>query len=160
MNPLLRRLRGILGNGITWGVVWGIAGAGLHFLARTFHWPGFAAESLMADVGAFATMGFFGGFVFSTGFLLTERRRSPGDLKASRGAFWGALAGLTGPVLALFLATGAPMALILDLWPLLVGTAVFGAGSGAAMTVLARSGSEPSLDLPRPPVTQIPGPEA
>ena len=158
MNALLRRLRGIVGTGITWGSVWGVAGAGLHYLARAFDWPGFAADSLMADIGAFATMGFFGGFVFSTGFLLTEGRRSLSELKPSRGGIWGALAGLTGPILALLFAAGAPMALILDIWPVLLGTAVFGAGSGVAMTMLAKSDSRESLDFPDPQPTQIPGP--
>lgn len=156
LNSLLQRLRGIIGTGISWASVWGVAGAGLHILARTFGWHGFAANSVLADIGAFATMGFFGGVVFSTGFLLTEGRRTAGELKPSRGAFWGALAGLTGPVLAVLYAAGAPMALIPDLWPLFVGTAVFGAGSGVAMTVLAKSDHQAALESsdadPSPPL--------
>lgn len=148
MKPLFRRLRGILGTGISWASVWGVAGAGLHYLAVAFGWPGFAANSPMADILAFGTMGLFGGVVFSTGFLLTEGRRTQSELKPSRGGMWGAMAGLTGPVLALLFAAGAPMALILDIWPVLLGTAVFGAGSGVAMTILAKSDSQPLLDDP------------
>ena len=152
MNAFLRRLRGIIGTGISWATVWGIAGVGLHLLAQAFGWPGFAANSLFQDMVAFATMGFCGGFVFSTGFLLTEGRRTLGELALSRGGVWGGLAGLTGPVLALLYAAGAPMELIWEIWPVLVGTAVFGAGSGVAMTALAKSDSQLSLENAEPTV--------
>jgi hypothetical protein len=150
MNALLRRLRGIIGTGISWATVWGVAGVGLHLLAQAFGWPGFAASSLFQDMVAFATMGFCGGFVFSTGFLLTEGRRTLNELAVSRGGFWGGLAGLTGPVLALLLAAGAPMELIWEIWPVFVGTAVFGAGSGVTMTLLAKSDSRHTLESAEP----------
>jgi hypothetical protein len=99
---------------------------------------------------AFATMGFCGGFVFSTGFLLTEGRQTLGELALSRGGIWGGLAGLTGPILALLFAAGAPMELIWEIWPVLVGTAVFGAGSGVAMTSLAKSDPQLRLESSEP----------
>lgn len=146
MKQLFRRLRGIIGTGLTWAIGWGVAGTALHFVFSLFGYAGFLASSLMVDVLVPAFMGLLGGSVFAGGLVLTERRGLLGELHLGRAAAWGALAGLVGPVLVAVFGADIVWLGLRDIWPFFLGTGLLGASGGAAMTAIARSGTRPSIE--------------
>ena len=149
---LLRRLRGVLGTGLTWAVGWGLAGGMLHGIFTAIGYGGFLSASLGVDLLVHALMGFLGGATFSAGLLVTERRGTLANLSLSRSAAWGALAGLAGPLLV-FLEGHLSLPLIPlgtvwppPLWLLFLGTTVFGAISGGGMAAIARGQYEDVIE--------------
>ena len=94
IGSFLRKLRGIVGTGLSWAFYWSILGTALQWslavlgLARPVD---LSATPLMS-----ASMGFYGGCVFGGVLSLTERRRSPGELHLGRGAVGGGRGRFTG----------------------------------------------------------------
>jgi hypothetical protein len=82
----LRRIRGAIGMGLTWGAAW--FGAGI-LLARV---PGFHSDLPFALL--FAPLGFVTGMAFSGILVAIESRRGFDRLSLSRFAAWGAASGL------------------------------------------------------------------
>ena len=135
MKKWLRRIRGAIGMGLTWGAVWGVAGniVTLGFLLRTGSRP----DAPFPIV--FGVFGFVAGVVFSGVLGLVEGRRHFGQLSLPRFAMWGAVGGLLLSatfVLAVSL-RGDPAFLP---YLLVVGPvfAVAAAGSAAGSLALAR----------------------
>ena len=85
MKGLLRRLRGIIGTGLTWSVVWG----GLFTVAGLVGVGNFVTG--LAMTGAF--LGLVGGSAFAVILSIAERRHSLADLSLWRVSLWGALGG-------------------------------------------------------------------
>jgi hypothetical protein len=85
MKGLLRRLRGIIGTGLTWCVAWG----GLFTVAGLVGVGDFVAG--LAMTGAF--LGLVGGSAFAVILSIAERRHSLADLSLWRVALWGAVGG-------------------------------------------------------------------
>ena len=139
---IFRKLRGIVGTGVTWALGWTAVGTLLHFIFRAMGFWGFIGLSLPEDLVINAAMGFIGGTTFATGLLLTEGRRGVDGIRVGRGAAWGMLAGLVGPLLYLSLGVGIPLFALQEIWLLFVGTAVFGGASGAAMTAVAKAAND------------------
>ena len=81
-----RRIRGAIGMGLTWGVVW--FGAGM-LLARV---PGFTSDLPFALM--FAPLGVACGMIFSGILAVLERGRSLDGLSLPRFAAWGTGSGL------------------------------------------------------------------
>ena len=100
MNSLLRKLRGVLGMGLTWGVGWGLImfalGTVIGFIDPAQIDQGEEPWRLSLVVG---TVGFISGSVFALIFSRAERRKSITDLSASRAAIWGALGAAALPLL-------------------------------------------------------------
>jgi hypothetical protein len=86
MRKLLRRIRGAIGIGLTWGATW--AGAGLVLAVVTR----FEADAPFPLV--FGVLGFAAGVVFSALLALAERRRRFDQMSLPRFAAWGATGGL------------------------------------------------------------------
>jgi len=86
MVEWLRRIRGAIGMGVTWGVAW--SGAGLLLAIIT----GFKADAPFPLI--FGVLGFFAGIIFSAFLALTEGRRSIDQMSLPRVAGWGAAGGL------------------------------------------------------------------
>src|SRR4051812_37719206 len=96
MTSTSRRIRGVVGLALTWGVTWAIA-AGIIggptstavLWARGYHAP------LFALTAAFALAGGISGFVSGAGFALllttSARRRTLGDLNPLKFGLLGAL---------------------------------------------------------------------
>lgn len=104
MGDWLRRIRGALGMGLTWGVAWGVVGLliGVVSLITPFlPWDGFF-RVFDAPLPAFAVPGFIAGSFFSLALGIAGRHRRFEELSVGRFAFWGALGGL---MLAVFPAT-------------------------------------------------------
>ncbi|HEY4129531.1 MAG TPA: hypothetical protein VGM50_02885, partial [Gemmatimonadaceae bacterium] len=86
MQRWLRRIRGAIGIGVTWGVAW--SGAGF-LLAVLTHFQADAPFPLV-----FGVFGFFAGIVFSALLTMTAGRRTFDQMSLPRFAAWGATGGL------------------------------------------------------------------
>jgi len=86
MGKWLRRIRGAIGMGFTWGAAW--AGAGMVLTVVT----GFAADAPFPLI--FGVLGFIAGVIFSVFLALTEGRRRFDQMSLPRFAGWGAMGGL------------------------------------------------------------------
>ena len=134
MRKWLRRIRGAIGMGFTWGAAW--AGAGMVLTALT----GFKADAPFPLI--FGVLGFIAGVIFSAFLALTEGRRRFDQMSLPRFAGWGAAGGL---LLAAVFARAASLDLgdVLAIAPTFaVASAVCASGSLA----LARRGV--SRELP------------
>ncbi len=86
MQKLLRRLRGAIGMGITWGFAWSCAGFALAVITR------FQADAPFPII--FGALGFLAGVVFSIVLTLSEGRRRFEQMSLPRFATGGAIGGL------------------------------------------------------------------
>ena len=100
MNTLLRKLRGMLGVGLTWAVGWAII---MFILATIIS----VVDPDSIDAGEepwkisllVSTVGFVSGSAFALILSSAERRKSIRDLSAGRAALWGALGSAALPLL-------------------------------------------------------------
>ncbi|MFL5606604.1 MAG: hypothetical protein ACJ8AD_09180 [Gemmatimonadaceae bacterium] len=86
MRKWLRRIRGAIGMGFTWGAAWSGAGIVLAVVTR------FRADAPFPLV--FGVLGFIAGVIFSALLALTEGRRRLDQMSLPRFAGWGAMGGL------------------------------------------------------------------
>jgi hypothetical protein len=86
MGKWLRRIRGAIGMGFTWGAAW--SGAGFMLAVVT----GFKADAPFPLV--FGVLGFMAGVTFSAFLALTAGRRRFDQMSLPRFAAWGATGGL------------------------------------------------------------------
>jgi hypothetical protein len=87
MQKWLRRIRGAIGMGLTWGLAW--FGAGMVLLLIV----GFGAADVPFPLG-FGVLGFFAGVSFSAVLVLVEGRRRFDQMSLPRFAAWGGVGGL------------------------------------------------------------------
>ena len=86
MRKWLRRIRGAIGMGFTWGAAWSGAGIVLAVVTR------FRADAPFPLV--FGVLGFIAGVIFSALLVLTEGGRTLDQMSLPRFAGWGAVGGL------------------------------------------------------------------
>jgi peptidoglycan/LPS O-acetylase OafA/YrhL len=86
MRKSLRRIRGAIGMGLTWGAAWSAAGIMLAVVTR------FKADAPFPLI--FGVLGFIAGVIFSAILALTEGRRRFDQMSLPRFAVWGATGGL------------------------------------------------------------------
>ncbi len=86
MLKWLRRIRGAIGMGFTWGAAWSGAGIVLAVVTR------FRADAPFPLV--FGVLGFIAGVIFSALLALTEGGRRLDQMSLPRFAGWGAMGGL------------------------------------------------------------------
>lgn len=139
MKKWLRRIRGAVGMGLTWGIAW--LGAGMILL-------------LVVGVGAadvpfplfFGLLGFLAGATFSGVLTFVEGGRRFDQMSLPRFAGWGGVGGLLLSVIfvSVVALSGDPTLLddLVFLGPLF---AVAGAGSAAGTLVLARIAEDREL---------------
>ena len=129
MKTFLRKLRGVVSIGLTWGSLWGVlmalVGVGIGIFDPDSIDPG---ESVLVVGALMGLVGFVSGVLFGLLLAFAERRKTLRDLSLARVALWGALAAAVPPLL-----TGAAASMAFILCPL---GAAFAAGSIA----LARRG--------------------
>ena len=96
MNTWMKRVRGALGMGLTWGAGWAVFGVLL--AASTLIHPGFPGgpflETFDAPAPALAIPGFIGGIIFSIVLRVAAGRRKLDEISLPRFALWGAVGGL------------------------------------------------------------------
>ena len=86
MRKWLRRIRGAIGMGFSWGAVWSAVGLVPRWVL------GFNPDAPFPLI--FGVLGFIAGVTFSGVLLLTEGRRRFDQLSLPRFAGWGAVGGL------------------------------------------------------------------
>ncbi len=100
MNSLLRKLRGMFGMGLTWGVGWAIVifiiGSIIGVVDPDSIDAGEEPWRLALLVGS---VGFVSGSLFGLIFSRAERRKSIRNLSVLRATLWGALGGAALPLL-------------------------------------------------------------
>ena len=96
MKKWLRRIRGVIGMGLTWAVGWALAGVLIGITSLLL--PGLPWELFFdvfdAPLPALAIPGFVGGVFFSTVLGIAGRRRRFDELSLPRFGFWGAMGGM------------------------------------------------------------------
>lgn len=131
MKGFLRRLRGIIGMGLTWAV----AGAGVLTGVGLFG-GGFVPGLTLT--GAF--MGFFAGSAFGVILSVIERHKRLEDLSLKRMALWGGLGGfLIAAGINLFLGSGGLF------WDFVATMTLVRAGFSSGTVAIARRATEPTL---------------
>jgi hypothetical protein len=97
---MMRRLRGMLGTGITWGVGWAIVmfilGTIVGMVDPDSIDPG---EEPWRIAGVVGMVGFLSGVAFAGLFSWIENRKSLRNLSVLRAAMWGAMGGAAMPLL-------------------------------------------------------------
>ena len=86
MRKWLRRIRGAIGMGFTWGAACSVVGGAPRWL--------FGINTDVPIPLVFGVFGFFAGVTFSALLALTEGRRSFDQMSLPRFAGWGAIGGL------------------------------------------------------------------
>lgn len=136
MARWLRRLRGAIGTGLTWGSTW--FGAGMVIMLGALLLTGSTGADIPYPIG-FGALGFVAGVTFSGVLGLIEGSRRFEQMSLPRFATWGAAGGFLFSVLfvsAVALAEGpAFLANLAGLAPLF---SVAGAGCAAGSLALAR----------------------
>lgn len=95
---VLRRLRGLAGIGLTWGVLWALFGVALVLGIRVFD-PASAQEGALVVGRVLGFAGFVSGVAFGTLLAIAERRRSLQSLSVWRAGLWGAIGAALIPLL-------------------------------------------------------------
>ena len=144
MNKWLRRLRGAIKMGLTWGVLW-FAG-GMIIMLGALLVTGSTGADVPYPVG-FGVLGFFAGVAFSGVLVIGEGRRRFDEMSIPRFAGWGAVGGLMFSVIFVFAAAAfaegaAFLQNLVFLGPLFAG---FGASIASGMLVLARKAQNREL---------------
>jgi uncharacterized membrane protein len=147
MKKWLRRIRGAVGTGLTWAVVWAVVAGLIGMLVD----PDGSMDEMWPAIGAYP--GFLGGVVFSALLAVAARRRGLDDLSLGRVAAWGAGAGFLVGVIPFTI--GDPTTEI-PLWllaVLVIGTITgLSAASATGSLALARMGErrepDPGADVP------------
>jgi len=96
MPGWLRRMRGMIGTGLTWALGWAVGGVLLgvsSILLPWLPWDGFF-RIFDAPLPALAVPGFFGGMLFSVLLGIAGRNRRFDELSLPRFAAWGAAGGV------------------------------------------------------------------
>ena len=98
MDNILRKLRGMFGVGLTWGVGWAIVMFIIGSIIGVVDPDSIdAGEEPWRLAGLVGTVGFISGSVFALIFSSAERRKSIRELSVLRATFWGALGGAAPP---------------------------------------------------------------
>ena len=100
MSGLLRRLRGAVGIGITWGVLWVGVGFALSAVISAIH-PGDIGpgEGLGVALPILGLVGFLSGLGFAAFLTIAERKTRLSELSLARVALWGLLGSAAIPLL-------------------------------------------------------------
>lgn len=138
MKGFLRRLRGIIGTGLTWAFGWAGVTVALNLI-------GGVPLQFFGDMAISGLIrGFIAGGAFAVILSVAERRHTLEDLSLRRVAVWGGIGGgfLFLAVMPVLLSMGFPVRGVLG--PLVVNTLV-GAGFASGSVALARRADDPML---------------
>lgn len=97
---MLRKLRGVLAIGLTWGVLWAAIGAVTALIiGATIPGSIDPGEDPLTMAGIIGLVGVFSGMAFGTVLSLAERRKTLLQLSPIRAAVWGIVGGAALPLL-------------------------------------------------------------
>ena len=139
MNSWLRRLRGVLGNALTWGAGWSLVGAAIGVLNVVVAGAPLSVV-ILPFAYSWAKMGFLGGTLFSIVLGIAEGRTRLDQVSIPRIAAWGGIGTLLfATPIAFGLGLTAEMLFGLPFVVLL------GAGSAAGALAIARAAQDREL---------------
>ena len=146
-----RRIRGVIGTALTWGAGWAAVGLGVSGLravalrAADVQVPIDLWRFVALGTLRWAAFGLVAGTLFALALWYVGRRvGSLGALAPSRAAAWGLGAGVALPLCVIaLLATGGAAVPLVAMFPLVITSGVFGAGTAAGTVALARRGPAP-----------------
>jgi hypothetical protein len=127
MERFLKRIRGIIGTGVTWALAWVGLGAVVGALV------GYPVSFLFRIALSNSVSGFLAGAAFAGILSVAERKRTLESLSLKRVALWGAIGG--GLLSFIPMAYGVPLAYLLG--PLVINAGI-GAGMAAGSVAMAR----------------------
>lgn len=100
MSALIRWLRGAVGIGVTWGVLWVVFGLVLLLIIGVVRPEEIdQGEGPAKVLPIFGLVGFLSGLGFAGVLSLAERRKTLHQLSLGRAALWGLLGGVAIPLL-------------------------------------------------------------
>jgi hypothetical protein len=127
MGELLRKLRGLMGVGLTWGILWAMVVAAIGVVIGVVDPDSIdPGESPLIAGAIVGFQGFVAGVGFGILLSFAETRKTILDLSLIRVAIWGLLASVALPFL-----TGMPIGM---LW----FVCLLGAASASASVAIAR----------------------
>jgi len=138
MKGFLRKLRGIIGTGLTWALGWGVLFGGLWVAL------GSPLGAVLEAVAGGAFLGAFAGGSFAVILSIAERRRTLEELSLRRVALWGGIGGmalilvLSPLALIRLLDAGLPISAMLQFVIPLGISGVLGAGFATGSVALAK----------------------
>lgn len=147
MGTVLRRIRGALGMGLTWGVV----GFALGMVIELVHniWPNPVGAAVDIWPAVLAYPGFLGGVAFSVILGVAGRHRRFDELSTGRVALWGAVGGVLValiPAFMVLLGWATSNVPLLESTLLIMGPfALGGAAAAAGSLALARQADDRAL---------------
>jgi len=122
MKAWLRRIRGALGMGLTWGITGFLAGMAIELVHNI--WPNPIGSMVDIWPAALGYPGFVGGMAFSTVLGIVGRTRRFDELSIPRFAAWGALGGLIVSLIPAAMVTIGLATPNIPLWQITLGLAV------------------------------------
>jgi hypothetical protein len=143
----LRRIRGVVGTGLTWAAGWAVGGLLIGVSSILLPWLPWEAFFRIFDapLPALAVPGFFGGMLFSVVLSVAGRNRRFDELSLPRFAAWGAAGGLLLsllPAALVLLGLASTEGGTLGIWQLtaviVVPFMLLSAASAAGSLILAR----------------------
>lgn len=100
LRNAVRKVRGLLGLGVSWAGLWGIIGAGIGLVAGIVSPDWWLVTNPIIDWGVgMALYGFVSGIGFGTVLAIRERSHALSELRLSRVALWGVLGSAAVPLL-------------------------------------------------------------
>ena len=100
MGNLIRKIRGLMGVGITWGALWGVIGAGIGLTIGIISPGAWDWTNPILDWAfGIGVYGVVSGVGFATLLSLREGRKTIFDLSLRRVALWGVLGSAAVPLL-------------------------------------------------------------
>ncbi len=139
MKKLLRRLRGLLGVGVTWGILWGGIGAGIGLLVGAISPEVWMWTNPILEYGiGIGLYGFVSGIGFGTLLSLGEGRRTILDLSLGRVAAWGVLGAVAVPLFFGMMGAFAVGTSVVDILEAVLLTGVLGGTFAPGSVAIAR----------------------
>jgi hypothetical protein len=136
MKDVLRRIRGAVGMGLAWAMVW----APIAVLAGLIIDPDGSMDEMWPAIGAYP--GFLSGVVFSALIGIAEGRRGLGELALVRAGAWGAAAGVLVGVLPFTIGESASKLPLWQLAAIVIGSiTLLSALSAVGSAMLSRYGA-------------------
>lgn len=140
MKQLVRRLRGLLGVGVTWGALWSAIGAGIGFLIgvvspEMWVW----GNPIVEWTVGMGLYGFASGIGFGGLLSISEGRRTILEIPLGRAAAWGVLGAAAVPLLFGALGTFEVGTTIAEVLGAILVTGVLGGAFAPAAIAIART---------------------
>ena len=139
MNRFLRRLRGQLGVGLTWGALWSAIGAGIGLVIGVVRPdPSALANPIFVWALGMGLYGLVSGVGFGSLLSLREGRKKILDLSLRRAAIWGVLGAAAVPLLFGALGTFEAGTTAADVVGAILVTGILGGTFAPASIAIAR----------------------